>query len=199
VSAPREHSGVLLVTDHDADIHALPALEEVLEVLRPVTRWDHDGGYGVLRSEFADDNHLGRESAGRNGANLRRLHLVKEAQQELHRDILGDLVHEDEVEGDAVGAVYVSAVGVVPDSPGEAGDAEGAGVHVVSVGNGVPGPRVAIDLQHVVAPRRTGDGDGGGARGRAITCGGRRARQRISHCGGGTKARDGARGGWWTV
>jgi hypothetical protein len=84
---------------------------------------------------------------------------------------------------DAVGAVLVSAVGVVPDSPGEAGDGEGAGVHVLDIVYIVLGSRVAVDLEHVIADSTAGEDGRGGARGHAVASGGTGAQQNRSHGG----------------
>jgi hypothetical protein len=62
------------------------------------------------------------------------LHLVQEAELEPRHDGVGGRVVEDEEEGDVVGILLAVAVGEVPDSPGAACDAEGAGLDVLAVG-----------------------------------------------------------------
>jgi hypothetical protein len=75
----------------------------------------------------------------------------------------GDILVEDEVEGDVVGAAGVLAVGVVTDAPLMASDGERARRHVHS-GGYRRGGHVAVDREEVVPARDVGLDDGGGSR-----------------------------------
>jgi hypothetical protein len=59
-----------------------------------------------------------------------------ETKSELRRDIVGDVVVEDEVDGDVARAVLAVAVGVVVDPPEMAPDGERAGAEAMADGEG---------------------------------------------------------------
>lgn len=90
------------------------------------------------------------------------LHLVDEAEHQLHHQVLGNgFFLKDEKEGDVVYSLRAVAVGVVQDSPGVPCDTEGAGLDILAVGDGKLGAQVALDPEHVESARGAGD-DGGG-------------------------------------